>query len=72
MRQLTKKQKKMLDIWYNQQKAKGKTFGLWWDVKDDDDFSGELYQEIDNINPCEIFYQNVNSYIHDKSMAELN
>lgn len=72
MRQLTKKQKKMLDIWYNEYKAKGKTFGLWWDVKDDDDFSGELYQQIDDINPCEIFYQNVNHYIHDKSMSELN
>ena len=67
MRDLTKKQKKLLDKWYNKQKAKGKTFGLWWDVHYDDDFSVELYEEIDNLNPCEIFYQNVNSYIQDKN-----
>lgn len=71
MRQLTRKQKKLLDSWYNKQKAKGQNFGIWWDVKDDDNFDGELYQKIDDINPCEIFYQNVNNYIHDKIMAEL-
>lgn len=67
MRQLTKRQKKMLDKWYNKQRTRGKTFGLWWDVKDDDDFDGDLYQEIDNLNPCEIFYQNVNHYIQEKN-----
>lgn len=72
MRQLTAKQKRMLDAWYNEQKAKGKNFGLWWDVKDDDDFDGDLYQQIDSVNPCEIFHQNVNSYIQDKAMAELD
>lgn len=66
MRSLTKGQKKLLDKWYYEQKRKGKSFGLWWDVKDDDDFSSELYVEIDNLNPCEIFYQNVNNYIQEK------
>ncbi len=66
MRQLTAKQKKMLDGWYNEQKAKGKEFGFWWDVKNDDDFDGELYEKIDAVNPCEIFYQNLNSYIQNK------
>ena len=71
MRILTAKQRKMLDAWYNEQKAKGKSFGLWWDVKDDDDFDGDLYEKIDSLNPCEIFYQNVNNYIHDKAMNEI-
>jgi len=66
MRSLTKEQKKLLDRWYGEQKAKGKTFGLWWDVSKDEDFSGDLYEEIDNLNPCEIFYQNVNHYIQEK------
>lgn len=61
----------MLNVWYDKQKAKGKTFGLWWDVKDDDDFGGELYQQIDNLNPCEIFYQNVNNYIQEKSSNKI-
>lgn len=56
----------MLDKWYNEQKAKNRILGIWWDVKDDDEFDGELYQKIDNLNPCEIFYQNVNFYIHEK------
>lgn len=71
MRSLTVRQKKLLDNWYNEQKAKGKTFGLAWQVDDDDDFSGELYQKIDSLNPCEIFFQNVCRYIQDKSMAEI-
>ena len=71
MRSLTVKQKKLLDAWYQEQKQKGKEFGIWWDVDKDDDFSAELYEKIDEINPCEIFYQNVNSYIQDKSMAEI-
>ena len=66
MRSLTKGQKKLLDKWYEEQKAKGKSFGLWWKVDNDDDFSSELYEKIDSLNPCEIFYQNVNNYIQEK------
>jgi len=72
MRSLTKKQQKMLNQWYNQQKTNGKTFGLWWDVKNDDDFSGELYQTINDLNPCEIFYQNVNNFIHAQAEKEIS
>jgi len=71
MRNLTKRQKKMLNEWYNTEKAKGKTFGLWWKVDEDEDFSVDLYEDIDSINPCEIFYQNVNQYIQDKAMGEI-
>jgi len=72
MRDLTREQKKLLDNWYEEQKEKGKEFGLWWKVDKDDDFSYELYEKIDDINPCEIFYQNVNNYIQDKEMKELD
>lgn len=60
-------QKKLLDSWYEEQKTKGKVFGMFWNVRDDDDFSYELYERIDDINPCEIFQQNVNNYIQEKS-----
>lgn len=66
MRTLTVSQKKLLDKWYNEQVARGKTFGYFWDVGRDDDFGGGLYEEIDSLNPCEIFYQNVNNYITSK------
>lgn len=66
MRSLTKEQKKLLDNWYNEQKAKGKSFGLWWKVDNDNNFPMELYEKIDSLNPCEIFYQNVNNYIQEK------
>ena len=70
MRNLTAKQKKMLDVWYNEQKAKGKEFGYFWEVDNDEDFDSDLYERINAINPCEIFYQNVNEYIQDKAMRE--
>ena len=67
MRDLTKGQKRLLDKWYKEQKTKGKIFGLWWNVLKDEDFSGKLYDKIDSLNPCEIFYQNVNHYIQEKT-----
>lgn len=65
------KQKKLLDNWYKEQKAQGREFGLAWQVDNDENFSGELYEKIDSINPCEIFHQNVNRYIQDKSNKEI-
>ena len=67
MRSLTRKQKKLLDEWYTKQKENGRSFNYCWDVQHDENFSGELYETIDAINPCEIFYQNVNHYIQDKT-----
>jgi len=66
MRDLTREQKKLLDIWYSEQKEKGKRIGLFWEVEKDEDFSGELFEEVDNINPCEIITQNINQYITSK------
>jgi hypothetical protein len=70
MRALTSKQKKLLDKWYNDQKAKGRTLGLWWSVDGDENFTGDLYQQIDDINPCELIYTNITNYIRDKAMEE--
>ena len=66
MRTLTKNQKKLLDRGIIEQKARGKKFGIWWSVDEDENFSGELYKKIDSLNPCEIFYQNVNNYVRER------
>lgn len=66
MRDLTKKQKKLLDSWYIEQIRKNKTFTIWWDLHDDDDFSFDLLEKVDSLNPCELIYQNINNYITDK------
>lgn len=66
MRNLTKKQKKMLDVYVVSQLKKGKNFGLIYNCDEDEDFTSELYVKIENINPSEVFYQNVNRYISDK------
>ena len=62
----------MLDVWYAGQKAKGRILGYSWSVETDDNFSGDLYSEIDDLNPCEIFYQNVNNYIQEKESEVKN
>jgi hypothetical protein len=61
MRQLTAKQKKMLDKYLKETPS----------CHNVDTMDGDVYQEIDNINPCEIFYQNVNNYIWEKRMRGL-
>lgn len=64
MRTLTKKQKKLLDIWYEQNKNE---HGLA--VRDvvSDLLPTELWAELEAINDTEILYQDVNRYIHDKA-----
>ena len=57
MRNLTKKQKEMLKDWFN----KNYDGGCMFEMADKIDF--ETYSKIDNINPCEIFYQNVNHFL---------
>ncbi len=66
MRQLTSKQKKILDQWYKEQKQAGRELGFWWSVDEDINFNGDLFQQIDEINPCELIYQNINNYIYSK------
>ena len=66
MRDLTREQKKLLDIWYNEQESQGRKLSPCWDIEKDWSFTGELFEEIDNINPCEIITQNINQYITSK------
>jgi len=66
MRNLTRKQKALLDEWYKEQKDNGRILGFFWKVDEDDNFSSELFEKIDEINPCEMVYQNINEYISEK------
>jgi len=66
MRNLTRKQKALLDEWHKEQKDNGRILGFFWKVDEDDNFSSELFEKIDEINPCEMVYQNINEYISEK------
>jgi hypothetical protein len=59
MRNLTSKQKKMLKEWF----VKNYDGGCMFDMADKID--AELYNKIDDINPCEVFHQNVNHYLEE-------
>jgi hypothetical protein len=62
MRQLTKKQKRMLTEYLTKHPC----------VKAIEDIDPEVFEKIDAINPCEIYYQNVNNFIWDYLWAERN
>ena len=64
MRDLTKKQKVLLDRWFAKHSD---TVGFFWKVDLADNFSSELYHKIDDLNPCEIINQNINNYIGEKA-----
>jgi len=70
MRDLTKEQKILLDNWYKRQPEE-KILGLSWSLSKDDDFTLELYDEIEKLNDTEILYQNIERYIQDKAMNEI-
>ena len=63
MRQLTKKQKQLLDQWYEQNKN---NLVIGFDIQYNDNFSYELIQKLEEINDTEILVQEVNRYINDK------
>lgn len=62
MRKLTAKQKKLLTAEWKRLVAQG--------VKNPDssDIPANTYLAIDNINPCEIYWQNVNRLFDDLNM----
>jgi heme oxygenase len=73
MRNLTAKQKKILDKFIQSQLNKQGTFeremSLFKGGKhflDIDDLPSEIYAEIEAINDTEILYQNVDRYLGDK------
>jgi len=59
MRELTKKQKTMLKDWFDKNYDGGGMFNMAKKI------DIEIYNKIDSINPCEIFYQNVNHYMEE-------
>ena len=60
MRDLTSKQKKFLDKWYQEHKNELTIWNIMSVMSDED------YQTIEDMNDTEILYQNVNNYIADK------
>ena len=57
MRNLTQKQKKLLRDWFIKNYDGGYKFDLA------DKIDADTYEMIENINPTEIHYQNVNNYL---------
>lgn len=67
MRELNKKQKKLLDRWY---KTVQNEAGLG--VRDvvKDLLPYDLWEELQEINDFETIYQHINNYINDKAMGD--
>jgi len=67
MRDLTKKQKTLLDKWYKENKAQIQTGRAFFDIAECDLFSYELFEELQEINDTEVLSQNINRYIQEKN-----
>lgn len=68
MRGLTAKQKKLIREEFKRiktEKAKTDYFSYGNPNVTKDDFSYDFYEKVDEINPCEIFYQNFNHYVEE-------
>ena len=68
MRNLNKKQKKLLDNWFETVKDES-GLGVRDIVKDLLPY--DLWKELERINDHETIYQNINRYLNDKAMAEV-
>lgn len=66
MRALNKKQRKLLDVWYIENKNH---VGLFFKVENCETFSYELFQQLEDINDFETITQAINNYISDKVMS---
>jgi hypothetical protein len=64
MRQLTSRQKKMLDLYVSEFKDRNGRFPF-----SADELPGYQLDNVDKVNPCELFWQNVNRYLVDKFFA---
>jgi len=74
MRDLNKKQKALLDKWYNENKDKSKSlqFGvLFFDIDKCKEFSIKLLEQLEQINDFETIIQAINNYISEKGMKEI-
>ena len=67
MRDLTRKQKRLLDKWYEWNKEFIQIGLIWFEWGKCDFFSLELFEQLEAINDTEILSQNVNRYIADKA-----
>ena len=71
MRTLTKRQKKLLDTWFEENKKELQERGeMFFDFEQNDLFPSQLRQNLVQINDAECLYENINRYIGDK-VAEL-
>ena len=66
MRKLTKKQKTLLDNWYNKNKEKIQNGLRFFDCDKCELFTFELFERLKQINDTEILSQNINNYISEK------
>jgi len=69
MRKLNKKQKNLLDKWYNENKDLP-GLGVCDIVRDH--LPIELLEKLEEINDHETLYQNVNRYVNDKGVQNHN
>jgi|GEM_PF-1747191 len=67
MRQLTKKQKNLLDKWYSENKEDIQTGICFFNWSDCEQFPFELFEKLEKINDTEILAQEINRYISDKA-----
>ena len=65
MRTLNKRQKKAIDKWFNKEWRGGGS------IIDEDNMSPDLYDTIENMNPHETFWSNLNRYVCDKVLEKL-
>jgi len=63
MRTLNKRQKKILDNWFNKNWTGAGSIGTV------EDLPIEIFEELERINDHETLYTNVNCYISDKAMT---
>jgi hypothetical protein len=68
MRELTKKQKRLLTEWFNENKDK---VGLFFNLEDCPEFTSEFLEKLIEINDSEILVTNINRFISDLSMESI-
>ena len=63
---LNKKQKHLLDVWYDAHKTEVDRGIVFFDLAKCQCFSGELFQELERLGDFETLYQAINNYISEK------
>ena len=70
MRGLTKKQKQILDEWYEKNKNEIQVGIAFFDAYKCNLFSTELMEQLEKINDFETIMQEINRYISEKGMKK--